>query len=342
MDDKLRILVNAHLKELGERSIRPDELEYALALEWREDFLDVDDELAAVIAEHCREWRRAPGMGEAAPGESRRPSAHLRPFGGGTIHDLLPVPAWWRDEELRIWARHAERRREMLALFGLGPEGLPDAGDVIAFLAAVAAHETQNGDWLLLDVPLGYVEEEDPESGETAYYLDSVYQPVWRGFHRPPPIDAEGHLVVPTPAERAREQKLSRLAETAQAVSDETGCSQAEAIAFLLCHEQPALPYVQVKRSSRSGGYVVTVRDRRIPAKDVAGFYRFYRDLAGQAPRQPQEGPYLVVQFVEQQLEADPGVSWDERFERFEREHPGRYVSKQSFQQTYYAKRPSK
>ena len=54
MDDKLRILVNAHLKELGERSIRPDELEYALALEWREDFLDVDDELAAVIAEHCR------------------------------------------------------------------------------------------------------------------------------------------------------------------------------------------------------------------------------------------------------------------------------------------------
>ena len=46
------------------------------------------------------------------------------------------------------------------------------------------------------------------------------------------------------------------------------------------------------------------------------------------------------MQFVDEQRKAERGVGWDEIFERFEREHPGRYVSKQSFQQTYYAKRP--
>lgn len=343
MDDRdLQLRVSALLKQTGERSATPEEMKYALALEWSDDHYERSeevDELAETIAEHCREWRGAPGAGAAAnaPREARRPSAHWREFRGGAIHDLPPAPSWWRDEERRIWARYERRRNEMLALFGLGPEGLADASDVLVFLAAVMVTETQEGDWLLLDVPLGFVEETDPESGETAYYLDSVLQPVWRGFHRPPPIDADGLLIEPTPAERAREQKLSRLAETAQAVSDETGCSQADAVVFLLCHEQPGLPYVQVERSLRNGGYVITVRDRRIPVRDVAATYRFHRDLAGRSPRQPQEGPYLVEQFVTKAREEGKRPTWSQMFEQFERAYPRRYRSEASFRETFYS-----
>ena len=100
-------------------------------------------------------------------------------------------------------------------------------------------------------------------------------------------------------AERAREQKLSRLAETAQTISDQIGSGPAEVVAYLLCGETSGLPYVNVTRSPQYGGYVITVRDRRIPIKDVTAKYRVYRDLFSLPSRQPQEGPYLVVQFVE-------------------------------------------
>jgi hypothetical protein len=226
----------------------------------------------------------------------------------------------------------------MLSLFGL-EEGLPDASDVYPLLARVMVTERSEGDWLLLDVPLGFVEEDAAESGESIYYLDSNYQVVWRGFHRLPPIGEDGTPRTPTPGERAEEQRLSRLAETAKAISDETGCSQAEAVVFLLCREKPGLPYVQVSHSPQHGGLLIAVRDRRVPAKDVAAFYRFQRDVAGRPPRQPQEGPYRVVHFVEEAHRTDPGISWPALFEQFERQYPGRYGSMKSFQQTYYSKR---
>jgi len=71
-------------------------------------------------------------------------------------------------------------------------------------------------------------------------------------------------------AERAREQKLSRLAETAQTISDQIGSGPAEVVAYLLCGETSGLPYVNVTRSPQYGGYVITVRDRRSSVGSVA------------------------------------------------------------------------
>jgi hypothetical protein len=67
-------------------------------------------------------------------------------------------------------------------------------------------------------------------------------------------------------AERAREKKLSRLAETAQTISDQIASGPAEVVPYLLCGETSGLPYVNVTRSPQYGGYVITVRDRRSSA----------------------------------------------------------------------------
>lgn len=75
------------------------------------------------------------------------------------------------------------------------------------------------------------------------------------------------------------------------------------------------------------------------PKSDVAAAYQAARGLF-KLPRQPQEGPYLVVQFVEAARTADPSLTWGELYKRFKRKYPDRYGSMASFRETYYAKRP--
>jgi hypothetical protein len=100
--------------------------------------------------------------------------------------------------------------------------------------------ERAEGDWLLLDVPLGFNLTPDTweeEESEEVFALQSQVHPVWRGFHRPPLIDADGSLREPSVGERASEQKLARLAETAQTISDQIGSEPAAVIVYLLCGE---------------------------------------------------------------------------------------------------------
>jgi len=329
MDDAtLKTRVNRLLKDMGEPRIRQDELNHALAQRWFGDY-DLETEatdLVEMVAEHCREWRTAP-VGRA---ESRAPDAR-----GSQVRGTRPQePPWWDLQVSRIWARYEPERREMSALFGL-----PDRDDQSGIFAVeelpelfdeVANTERSEGDWLLLDVPLWSEEEGDFE--------DELW-PVWRGFHRPPPISRDGSVRETTAAERASEQKLYRLAETARRIADETGCLPYEAVVFLLCGERLAIPYVDVVFDPRYRGYVIVVRDRRIPVKDVAAEYRYCLDTLGPLARQPQEGPYLVAQFVEETWAAEPRLPWPQLYERFNEAHPGRYVSMKSFRQTYYSKR---
>ena len=337
----LRARVNHLLREVGERQITPEEMKHALRQGWIGDYDLATEEadLAELIAEHCREWR-------SAPTPQRVISAPEQREGRSEASDKeLAEPVWWVLGESEIWQRHEPLRREMLALFNrLDAEGEPEALDpeeMTSIIDEVARGARQEGDWRLLEVPLGWRENAFlSTSDEPLYGLASEVRVVWRGFHRPPPIDSDGSLREPTAAERAAEQKLFRLAEAAQKVADQTGCLCDEAVVYLLGGERPFLPYVDVTIDPRYAGYVIIVRDRRIPVSDVAAFYRDRRDSFGPLTRQPKESPYLVVQFVEEAKAQDPSLKWTQLYELFAAENPGRYVSMTSFRQTYYSKRP--
>lgn len=339
-DTTLRQRVSAHLKEMGQRAITPAEMDYALEAPWLDDYdrFEEEDELAKTIADHCHEWRRAPRSAKVPQASTRRriPSERLPGMRG-----IPRIPPWWEKEGPRIWARYERQQHEMLTLFGLlDQSGRPtflDFNNVAAFLAEIAHAERREGDHLLLGVPLR--RERVPADYIDDETIDNELWVVYRGFQRPPLVDENGCLREPTPVERASEQKLSRLAETAQTIADQTGCDSAVAVAYLLCGMQQGLPYVQVRRSHQYRGYVITVRDRRVPKSDVAAAYQAVRGLF-KLPRQPQEGPYLVVQFVEAARTADPSLTWGELYERFKRKYPNRYGSMASFRETYYAKRP--
>ena len=330
MDDAtLRLRVNALLRAAGQTGISAAEMNHALAQRWSADYdrSEEEDELAEMMAEHCLEWRAAP-RSEDAPPVSRR---------AANGSEALPEPPrWWLPQERGIWARYGKLRREMSTLFGL-PERDDEGGmfaveELREVFSRIAQAERDEGDWLLLEVPTGFDET----------LIETELWPVWRGFHAPPPVDRDGSRRDVTAAERASEQKLYRLAEASQRIADETGCLRGEAVAFLLCGERPPIPYVDVTLDPRYRGYVVIVRDRRIPVRDVAAHYRAHRDLYGPLSRQPQEGPYLVVQFVEDAWAREPSLSWLELYERFSSEHPGRYGSMGSFRQTFYSKRPGR
>lgn len=331
MDDAtLRLCVNQLLKQAGETGISAAEMHHALAQRWSTDYdrSEEEDELAEMIAEHCLEWRAAPKGSR----EDDHPPAARRDVGQG----VPEAPQWWLLQEGRTWARYERERRQMSLLFGL-PDRNDQAGifaveELKDIFAKIAESERTEGDWQLLEVPTGFDE----------MLIETDLWPVWRGFHAPPPVGRDGTRRDLTAAERASEQKLYRLAETSQRIADETGCLRGEAVAFLLCGERPPIPYVDVTLDPRYRGYVVIVRDRRIPVRDVAAHYRAHRDLYGPLSRQPQEGPYLVVQFVEDAWAAAPSLSWPELYERFSATHPGRYGSMASFRQTFYTKRPSK
>ena len=327
MDDQLlRLRVNQLLKEKGEKQIRAGEMAYALNLDWVAgyDRLTEEDELADMIVEHCLEWRRAPGKSTDAPDESP------------PVRGKLPAPpSWWLHHEREIVARYESDRREMRMLFGLpdvdGPEGAFALEELLDVFSEVARSEREEGDWLLLEWPLW---NDDP--------LGTEVWPVWRGFHARPPIDRDGVRSELGPSDRAAEQRLYRLARTAERIANETGCLESDAVAFLLCGEQLFSPYVDVAYDPRYRGYVIVVRDARIPPRDVERHYRVLSRRFGPMARRPQEGPYVVVEFVDQALAREPTLTWAELYERFSEGHPGRYGSMASFRQTYYSKKPRK
>lgn len=341
-DKQLHQLVDSELKKTGERGATAGEMQFARTRDWfSEHECEVPEEvtkLATKVARRLTEWRQflsasRQGKPPTVPDEREaEPPAE---------------PAWWRLAEHELVVRFEPQRQEMAALFGLvGVDGEPeavDASELPSLLEEIARSERSEGDWVLLEVPLGWREDAVTSTdGEPAYGLAREPRPVWRGFHREPRLNADGSPDESTAAERARGQRLFRLAETAQMISDQTGCEQAEAVAFLLCGDPLLVPYVDVQLNPRYAGYVIVVRDRRVPAADVAAHYRYWRERFGPLERQPREGPFLVTRFVEEARADDPSLTWQELYERFNREHPGRYGSMASFRQTFYLKRPRK
>jgi len=339
-DKQLHQLVDSELKKRGERGATAGEMQFARTRDWFGDYdREVPEkvaELAKKVARRLAEWRQflsASRQGKApavrGAGEAGRPAE----------------PPWWPLASFEYAAQFDPQRREMAALFGLvsedGEREILDASELPQLFTEIASSERSAGDWLLFEVPLGWREDAFTSTdGEPVYGLASEYRPVWRGFHREPRLGADGSPDEPTAAERARGQRLFRLAETAQMISDQTGCEQAEAVAFLLGGDALLVPYVDVQLSPRYAGYVIVVRDRRVPAADVAAYYRYWRERFGPLERQPREGPFLVTRFVEEARAVDPSLTWQELYERFNQEHPGRYGSMASFRQTFYLKRP--
>lgn len=345
-DDGLTQRVSEHLRRRGERGVTAAEMNFARKREWFSDYDRSDPEeendLAQMIADRLPDWRDFLVISSLG-----RPPVERGGQAGEPAGTIAPEePKWWRLAEWEILQRHDSTRREMMTLFGLldehdVPRGL-DAEDQKHFIDEIARTERAEGDWLLLDVPLGWTDTLVAKDGSHYYGLGSERRPAWRGFHLPPPIGSDGSVREMTPAERASEQKLYRLAQAAQKIADETGCLREEAVDYLLGGETPFLPYVDVALDQRYGGYVIIVRDRRIPVNDVAAFYRHRRDSYGSLPRQPREGPYLVVQFVEEAWKVNPREPWSVMYERFSEEHPGRYGSMKSFRQTFYSKKPNR
>ena len=338
-DKQLHKLVNSELKKRGERGATAGEMQFARTRDWSGDDLSAPEEvarLAAKIARRLAEWRQFLSASRQGKPPTVADEGAAEP---------PAEPTWWRLAEHELVAALEPQRRETAALFGLidengDPEFL-DASELPSLLEEIARSERSEGDWALLEVPLGWREDAvTTMDGEPAYGLASESRPVWRGFHREPRLGADGSPDEPTAAERARGQRLFRLAETAQTISAQTGCEQAEAVAFLLCGDPILVPYVDVQLSPRYAGYVIVVRDRRVPAADVAAHYRYWRERFGPLERQPREGPFLVTRFVEEARAVDPSLTWQELYERFNREHPDRYGSMASFRQTFYLKRP--
>jgi hypothetical protein len=339
-DKQLHQLVDSELKKTGERGATAGEMQFARTRDWFGDYdREMPEEaakLAKKVARRLTEWRQflsasRQGKPPTVPDESEaEPPAE---------------PAWWWLAEHELAVQFDPQRREMAALFGLvsedGEREILDASELPPLFTEIAGSERSEGDWLLFEVPLGWREDAFTSTdGESVYGLASEYRPVWRGFHLEPRVNADGSPGEPTSAERARGQRLFRLAETSQTISDQTGCERAEAVAFLLCGDPLLVPYVDVQRNPRYGGYVIVVRDRRVPAADVAAHYRYWRERFGPLERQPREGPFLVTRFVEEARAVDPSLTWQELYERFNQEHPGRYGSMASFRQTFYLKRP--
>jgi hypothetical protein len=231
----------------------------------------------------------------------------------------------------------------MLSLFGLTrdhkPQYLP-VDEVATFLREIGESESETGDWVRLDVPLGYERAyqagENPE-GEPLIDEDVLMSEsfaVWRGSSRAE-LREVGVMRRPTAVELAREQRLARLADLALEIAERTGCSRAEAVCYLLCDIAPQLPYIQIVRSRTHGGLVLYVRDTRVSARDVAKAYAAWDSVYwphGRKPRTPRHD-VDIVKFVESRR---PAMSWDDTWAEFDRAHPGLYADLKSFRNIYY------
>lgn len=197
----------------------------------------------------------------------------------------------------RLFSGYRDQQREVLGLLELDrPMTLRDEADaqaVTRHLVEVAGAYPQKGDGLTIETPLG---------GQVKFYL---------GYHLPEDLGAD-HLIAGENLWTAAARKpLARLREHAVRIARETGCSEGEAVSYLVCDVLPALPLagasahatqvaydddefceqglgmtvrhyseprVLATRYLDHTYYTITVFSHLVPPTEVAELYRVVRD----------------------------------------------------------------
>ena len=280
---QIRAGANRKLASLEQQPLSDSDWDYCTEADWAKLILGDDslpeeemaEDLVHEIVQRVIEWRDRAAAGMPRGVQARR--NRIEQTGAAENHDARIEPDWWQQERAALLQQFDDDRLEMLTLLGLAPDGAPQylaVTDVAPFLAGVGDSEIEQGDWLRLDVPLGYerayqasLREEDPPLIDEDVLVSESFV-VWRGYSLGEP-----------PRDGVQEQPLARLAGLAEQLSKRTGCSRAEAVAYLLCDVEPALPYVDITFDRRLGGVVLVLRDPRISAGDLARAYAIWSSL---------------------------------------------------------------
>jgi hypothetical protein len=357
--------VNEKLAEVERSRIGDDDWDYAIDAEWASaimadkalDEAEQCEELADEIAGRVIEWRDR-AAAERSPDRGSRTSGATEGL-GATRRSLAPrqlEPVWWRREAKRLIRRFDDARVEILALLGLTHGGRPQylaVSDVKSFLVTIGDSEAETGDWVRLDVPLGFErayqpgagDEDEPLIDEDILIADSFA--VWRGYSLAE-LRKDGALRRRSAADLARQQRLARLADLALEISERTGCSRAEAVCYLLCDVEPRLPYIDISYVRRLGGVVIVVRDPRVSARDLSQAFAGWGNLFWQRRRQPRRRSHDVdvVQFVEAhkafKSRTSSRIPWEPIWRDFDEAHRGHYEGLHVLQNRYYVLRDSR
>jgi len=355
--------VDEKLTEDGRGRISDDDWDYALTTDWAflimgdpaADETEQREELADQIAQRVVEWQDA-----AARSSGRASRASGATGGSGATRSSRTLrqlePDWWPRESRRLLRRFDGARAEMLALLGLTLGGAPQylaVEDVRSFLVTVGEGETESGDWVRLDVPLGLErayqagagDDDEPLIDEDVLASDSFA--VWRGYSLAD-LRKDGALRRPTAADLARQQRLARLADLALEISERIGCSRAAAVCYLLCDVEPRLPYIDIAYDRRLGAVMIVVRDPRISARDLSRAFAGWSNLFWKRRRQPRQRSHDVdvVQFVEShkafRSRTSSRIPWEPIWRDFDKAHPGHYADHHVLQNRYYVLRDSR
>ena len=309
----LRRLVGRLLSEDEEGAITDRELRWALSRSWAGDTDDVD-ELAESIAYHVSELRSA----RESAHQPVLPTDMTRSDGGRESPRSPEGPSWWGTETERHFERLRPLQERILTLLDMtDDEGHPTplpVDEISVRLRAIAGKEKPGGDAWSLPVPTY----RDEEHGW--FHLQELI--VWRGPNGP-----------------WEEQRLWRLAQAAEHVTKKTGCSEEDALVFLLCDEVPFVPWVQTHWDAVNGVIELKVRNPRVSPSDVATAYRSLRDAFFGKKRRGGEWPIVAKDFVDRLKERSEWTDWSRAFELFKEKHSDQpYASVQSFQQAVYSR----
>lgn len=259
-------------------------------------------------------------------------------------------PPWWQKYTRRPFLRDDQPQ---LHRFALGLEAPLAPEEIGTFLVALERMQRVEGESVRLEYPTPvspYSSDDMSAFPVPMWHTDSIL--VHRGWslleideesvRRVPSVRGLGDMVTHKDAATLT-QPLWRFAAAAHAIAHLAGCSEAEAVAYLLSDVPLEPPYIEV--DTRSGYFgsqaVIFVGSTRVSADDVREAYvewrkfvsRLFRDDKPQR-RHPREKTLALVDYVERRKAS--GTKWADMFEEWDAEHPGQYRSLRSMQQAYY------
>lgn len=276
---------------------------------------------------------------EASPaGTGKRtnsPAIGPQPRGGDPANYPSP-PTWWNEKAREVMAR--KRVMQEAIWQSLGVDGPLALDQVEGFLHQVQELERKAGERLTLVYPdprsvSGLVLrcEMEVRSGWTLTEMKKAgYQRTWFG---------------------KKEQPLARITHEIDVIALETGCSEEDAAAFLLCDAPLRLTWVDFDYVLPgppvriAPAITLTVGTPDVPADDVRKAYLYARDRlrsgGGSSDlklrRRSRDTTWELVAFVEQRR---PGMSWTDIFSAWSKDHPkgekGYHASMESLRATYY------
>jgi hypothetical protein len=282
-----------------------------------------------------------------------------RSQGGAAHRGTLDVPEHWRLYCERLFGAHASEARLARDILGL-PTPVAE-GELEDYLRGVADHERAEGDLLqlyfqrpdgelrVLPIYLGYHERELRELISRGELRRGTPPPTPPGmseeeWRKRPEADLGRNTVFHWIAQRTN--RLCRIAEMATGLAKESGCSPAQAVAFLLCDVVPRLAWLAASTRSFDDGrrhtFSIHVGSALVPAEDVRTFYMELREEAASpgvgrpAPRRGRSPwTYQLLAFIDERKRQ--GWSWREMFEEWHAQYPEHpYRSVPAMQRSFY------